>query len=183
MKNKEKRNNNTVWTWPYCTKYYLTHPWKWFSQLGRNIRAAHLRATRGWCPWDVWDWDCWFMYTAPEMFRYLAEHGHAYPGTEPFETPEKWREWLHKMADQIESCTEDAQNKNNEFYEEYIKHLEDSWEPLKEDENGMVYLPHRGRTELDEKYFARSEELAKKAQNDIEDALKQIGEHFYSLWD
>ena len=29
---------NSVWTWPYSTRYYLTHPWKWFRELFRNIK-------------------------------------------------------------------------------------------------------------------------------------------------
>lgn len=178
-----KKNYNSVFAFPYRKRYYLTHPLKWFKQLGHNIRAAWMRCTRGWCYYDVWDWDNWFMHTVPPMFRHLAEYGCGYPGFEPFETPEKWHDWLIKMADQIENCTEDAQEKNNEYYEEYIEHIMDNWEPPKKDENGFYTYPHHERTELDEKYFAREKELGEKAEEDIKDALNQIGENFYRLWD
>ena len=177
------KHYNNIWHWGYSPKYYLTHPWKWFGQLGRNIRAAHMRCTRGWCYSDVWDWDSWFMHTVPEMFRHLADNGSGYPGRAPFETPEKWRDWLHKMADQIESCTEEAQEKNNEYYEQYMKDIIENWEPWKEDEHGNILLPKRKNPENDKKYFARSDELGKKAQEDIADALTQIGKYFYFLWD
>jgi len=170
-----KKYYNNVWTWPYSNKYYLTHPHKWFSQLGRNIRAAHMRATCGWCYSDVWDWDSWFMHTVPDMFRHMADHGCGYPGFEPFETPEKWHDWLHKMADQIESCTEEAQEKNNEYYEEFINQIMDKWKFEKK-----ISCAH---TELDDKYYARAKELGEKAHNDIKDALNQIGDNFERLWD
>lgn len=177
-----KKNPNSVFGFPYNKKYYLTHPHKWLKQLGRNLRAAWMRCTKGWCYYDVWDWDMWFMTTVPPMFRHLAKYGHGYPGFEPFETPEKWQNWLNEIADQIESCTEEAQANNNEYYEEYMKHIMDRWEPFK-DENGVVHLPHHGLTELDEKYFARAKELGAKADEDIKDALNQIGENFTRIWD
>lgn len=177
------KHYNNVWHWGYSPKYYLTHPWKWFGQLGRNIRAAHMRCTRGWCYSDVWDWDSWFMHTVPEMFRHLADKGNAYPGQEPFETPEKWRDWLHKMADQIESCTEEAQEKNNEYYKDYMKHIMDKYAPPEEDGEGNLIWPHQERTELDDKYFNRCKELGQQAQTDIEDVMDQLGKHFYKIWD
>jgi len=177
------KHYNSVWHWGYRPKYYLTHPWEWFGQLWRNIRAAHMRCTRGWCYSDVWDWDCWFMHTIPEMFRHLADKGSAYPGMAPFETPEKWHDWLHKMANQIESCTEEAQEKNNEYYEDYIKHIMDKYAPPEEDGEGNLVWPHHERTELDDKYFNRCNELGQQAQTDIEDAMNQLGKYFYKIWD
>ena len=178
-----KKNYNSVFTFPYCKRYYLTHPHKWFKQLWHNLRAAWMRCTKGWCYYDVWDWDVWFMTTVPPMFRHLAEYGQGYPGFAPFETPEKWKDWLLKMADQIENCTDDAQEKNNEYYEEYMNHIMDKWEPWEKMENGTYRLPHTDLTELDEKYFTRAKELNNKAEDDIQDALRQIGENFYRLWD
>lgn len=177
------KSDNSVWTWSYSKRYYLTHPWSWFKQLRRNIRAAYMRARYGWCYSDVWNWDAWFMNTVPAMFRHLVKYGQAYPGREPFNTFEEWHEWLTKMADQIESCTEKSQTENNEFYEEYMEHLLDRWEPPVKDENGMLHYKGRERTELEEKYFKRCHELSDKARADIKDACNQIGEHFFFIWD
>lgn len=153
---------SNVWTFPYRTRYYLTHPWKWFAQIGRNIRATYMRTKYGWTYSDVWDWDYWFMNVVPEMFRYLAEHGCAYPGYEPFETPEKWREWLLETADLIETGKEDWQDEHNKYCEEYTN----TWDK-----------------ELGKKYFARAEELRIQGERNIRIALGRIAEHFYNIWD
>lgn len=167
-----KKNPNSVFTFPYTARYYLTHPWKWFKQCGLNLRSAWLRCTKGWCPWDVWDWDYWFMTVVPQQFRYLAQHGMAYPGREPFETPEKWHEWLNDMADLIETGKEEWQDEHNEYYEKYIEQLTDKLGNLA-----------REHTELDDNYFARVKELSAQGDKNIRFALDQIAEHFYSLWD
>lgn len=158
-----KKNYNNVWTWPYRPRYYLTHPWYWFRQFWRNCKASYQRIVYGWCPWDVWDMDCWIIHTFPPMLRYMAEHGSAYPGHEPFETPERWHEWLNKMADLIESGDEDKQNTCNEFYPEYIKFMDDS------------------RANKD--YFNRAQEIMNDAEDNLEIVMTQIGKHFYDLWD
>ena len=118
--------NLNVFQWPYTNYYYLTHPWKWFSQLWRNIKAAYHRIRYGWCSWDVWDWDSWFCSTTPSMLRYMADKGMAYPGSEPFETPEKWHDWLYKMANTIERLQYDNwMEDSNEYSKDYEKTFED----------------------------------------------------------
>ena len=159
---KEKIKTHTVWDLPYGKRYYVTHPWKLVKNIGQNIRAAYMRARYGWTYGDVWDWDYWFMNVVPEMFRYLAKHGCAYPGYEPFETPEKWREWLLETADLIETGKEDWQDEHNEYCEEYTN----TWDK-----------------ELGEKYYARAKELSEQGEKNIRIALGRIAEHFYCLWD
>lgn len=144
----------TVWNFPYSTRYYLTHPWKWARELFQNIGAAIRRSTNGWTYSDVWNWDEWFLSTAPTMFRYLANHGSAYPGIEPFETPEKWRDWLYKIADLLESGSTEYKEAHNEFSMKDTK-----------------------------QYFARMNELDVQGANNVKQALNEIGEHFYHLWD
>ena len=113
-------NKYSVWYMPYNKRYLLTHPWQWFKCAWLCIRDAWRRPVYGWTYGDVWDWDSWFMHVAPEMLRYMADHGSAYPGHPPFETPEKWHEWLHNIADMIETGREDWQDEHNEYYKEYI---------------------------------------------------------------
>ena len=159
---KEKIKTHTVWDLPYGKRYYITHPWKLVQNIGQNIRAAYMRARYGWTYGDVWDWDYWFMNVVPEMFRYLAKHGCAYPGYEPFETPEKWREWLLETADLIETGKEDWQDEHNEYYDEYTN----TWDK-----------------ELGKKYYARAKELSEQGEKNIRIALGRIAEHFFALWD
>jgi len=165
MKNK----GYSVWYWPYTKHYYLTHPWKWFSQLGKNLRDVYRRAKYGWTYADVWDMDYWIMNTFPPMLRHMADHGSAYPGRGRFDTPEKWHTWLHAMADLIESGLEDRQNECNEYYKEYIEHLFD---------------PDKLRViEMDRDYYRRAAEIGEDATDNVALAMTELGKEFYNLWD
>lgn len=154
---------NSVWAFPYSKRFYLTHPWKWFSHLWSNCHNAYLRARYGWAPVDVWNWDQWFTTIVPQMFRYLSKNAMAYPGRYPFATPDRWEVWLLKIADLIEASNEDWVDKNNEYYDAFHNNIDDK--------------------EIYEKYAARNDELNKLAHEHIKEALNEIGEYFYYIWD
>ena len=178
-------NYNNVWHFAYGKRYYLTHPWKWIKEVGYNIRAAWQRMVRGWTYTDVWNMDTWFLHTIPPMLRYLAEHGCSYPGRPPFDGeygPQRWKDWLLETADLLDSGREDWQEEHNQYYDEYIKHLMDDWEPPTKDENGFLVHQPREFTEHEKKYFARARELSEQGEKNVRIALGRIGEWFYSLW-
>lgn len=162
-------NKYSVWYMPYNKKYLITHPWQWFRCAWRNIRDAWRRSVYGWTYSDVWDWDTWFMRVVPDMLRHMANHGSAYPGHAPFETPEKWHDWLNEMAHLIETADEAWQDEHNEYYEEYMKHI-------------MGNL-NKEPSEIYKNYMNRSKELAKEGEDNIRRALTFIGEHFHNIWD
>jgi len=169
-------NYNNVWHFSCGKCYYLTHPWEWVKEAAYNIRAAWHRATRGWDYMDVYNMDTWFLHTIPSMLRYLAENGHAYPGVEPFENPQRWKDWLLETANLLDTGLEDWQNEHNEYYDEYMKHLMDNWEPPTKDENGFLVHKSREFTELDKKYFARAKELMEQGEKNVQLALKRMSE-------
>lgn len=150
---------------PYNKRYLITHPWQWFRCAWRNIRDAWRRSVYGWTYGDVWDWDTWFTRVVPDMLRHMANKGSAYPGHEPFETPEKWHDWLQHMAHLIETADEAWQDEHNEFYRDYMDHI---WENDKERFN---------------KYMNRSQELAKEGEDNICRAFENLGQFFYDIWD
>lgn len=121
-----------------------------------------MRAKYGWTYSDVWNWDVWFADTVPPMLRHMADHGCAYPGHEPFDTPEKWHDWLHNIADMIETSTEKWQNEHNEYYEKYLEKFDDNYRDL---------------------YMQRAEELAKQGDRNIRYALENLGKFFHNIWD
>ena len=155
----------SVWYMPYNKKYLLTHPWKWFKYAWYNIRDAWRRSVYGWTYGDVWDWDVWFLHTVPNMLRYMADRGSAYPGCAPFDTPERWHDWLHEMADLLDSGREDWQDEHNEYYEEYIKNIT------------------KAPNELRDLYWERAKELQKQGEDNVRRAMTLLGEHFFSIWD
>ena len=155
----------SVWHIPYNKRYLLTHPWKWFKYAWCSVRDAWRRSVYGWTYGDVWGWDNWFLHTAPSMLRYLADYGNAYPGRAPFETPERWHDWLNEMADLLDTGREDWQDEHNEYYEEYINNVTTASD------------------ELRDLYLKRARELAKQGENNVRRAMMLLGEHFYSLGD
>ena len=161
---------NVLTDFPYRFRYYLTHPWRFFRDLRLNLRNAWWRIKYGWAPCDVWNWDSWFLTVAPAMFKYLAENCSSYPGQAPFETPEKWREWLNGIATKLESCREENYEKENEYHEEYIKQFEH-------------YDVENKDKELDKKYFARDREIFEDVEERVKECLNSIGDNFFTLWD
>lgn len=173
----------SVWRLPCAKRYYLTHPWKWVKDIKRNIADTYRRAKYGWTWVDVWNFDSWFLTIAPDMLRHMADKGSAYPGREPFETPEQWHDWLYEMAGLLETGREDWQDKHNEYYKEYMDHIMDDWEPPIKDKSGFYHSKPKEQTELQKKYFARAAELAEEGQKNVERALTSMAPHFHCLWD
>ena len=144
----------SCWNWCHSKRYYLTHPWQWFKDLKRNIKNTYMRARYGFCWIDVWNWDHWFLHTTPNMLRRMAEKGCAYPGHPPFETPEKWHDWLNEMADLLETGTDEWQDAHNEHYKKF-----------------------------NEQYLDRANELEKQGEANVQRVMNALGEHFFDLWD
>jgi len=176
-------NKYSIWYLPYNKRYLITHPWKWFRCAWRNLCDAWRRSVYGFTWSDVWDWDHWFTRVVPDMLRHMANHGSAYPGHAPFETPEKWHDWLQYIAHLIETADEEWQDEHNEYHEAYMKEILKDWKPWVEDENGMLHHTPSKPSDLHEKYMARARELSEEGEKNIALALKEIGEHFYSIWD
>ena len=171
----------SVWYMPYNKHYLLTHPWKRFGCAYRCIQNAWRRSVYGWTYSDAWDLDTWIVRTLPPMLRHIATYGSAYPGQTPFETPEKWHDWLHEMADLLETGREDWQDEHNEYRDEYMKHLTDGWN-TRLDDNGNV-IHKRTTNDITDKYLARENELMKQSEQNVYTALGMIREHFWELWD
>lgn len=141
-----------------------------FRRLFRALRDAYLRATKGWCPSDVWNWDSWFGSVVPEMLRYLADYSHTYPGNNEFDTPEKWIDWLRSVADVIEYAVSDD-NDENEYRVLFHQAM------------NSVGISTLDKMEIKYKYLKREEEIDFNKQLSIEDAMSQIGKNFFQLWD
>lgn len=99
-------------------RWYLRHPFRFIKDFFRARRAAKRRAKYGFDNGDVWNMDDWFCAIIPEMLRKLADDGCAYPGSGKFDTPEKWHDWLHSMADLFDAINVDP-DEENEFSKEF----------------------------------------------------------------
>ena len=150
-------NLNVLKDFPFSRKYYICHPWRFFHDLFINIKNFWYRGTKGFAPIDVWNFDDWFCTVVPDTLRYMAKYHAAYPGTELFDTSEKWEKWLYEMADNISNIQCDTWYEiNNEYSKAYIKTFEDG---LHEEEhpNGpfLTTTSYDGlsREEIHKKYY------------------------------
>jgi hypothetical protein len=66
----------------------------------------HQRARRGWADCDTWNLDGYVLHVIAPMLAHLAEHGYAYPGRVPFDTPEKWDEHLRDLSGRLSAWGE-----------------------------------------------------------------------------
>ena len=177
-------NDLSVWTWDYPTRYYLLHPWRWIKEFHINRRNARNRARKGYCYLDWANFDWWFCKLVPNMLRDMADKGHGYPGRDQFDTPEKWHEWLHKIADEIEKCDDKYLEQQNQYSEEFMERCEKRRRRV-DDEFGLrtVFELSEEDKEFNKKYFARWEELNNKRDERIKQVMTELGEHWSCLWD
>lgn len=168
-------------------RYYLTHPWEWFKDLGYCLRDAYQRITRGYADTDWFNMDSHLLELLPAMLKELAAHSHSYPGTAPFDTYEKWTAWLNEMADNLINCREEEIEKANEYYEEYMESFDIDWAGTKEteDENGVhtiTWAHNPNYDEISKLYFARYKELSDAAYKRLRTTMALLSKYFYQLW-
>lgn len=180
MKMKDVRPYS-VWTLSYSKRYYLTHPWVWFRHVWCNLRSAYWRSKYGFCPGDVWEFGYWFIEIAPQMLKYLAENGCGYPGNDDFPTPESWKNHLLSIANLLENAREDVRDQKNEYYDEYMKHIEE-YEWVTDDNGNKVYRPIDNN--ISKKYIEREQQLAEEQDVMAEEAIKMLAETpIKRIWD
>ena len=180
MKTNYKMTGLSVHYPSYGLRYWLCHPIKWVKDIFGDLRAAYQRAKYGWAPRDTFSFDNWFMEVIPPMLLYLADDseglGVSY-GCAPFDTPEKWHAFIRSLADRIESCKEEEQDKRNEYYDDYMREITSGGQITWNYDSDAA-----DSDDLHAKYFARSEELWKEAQHTIEETLLEMGKYFFALW-
>lgn len=180
-------NLNVLTDFSCSKRYYLTHPWKFIKKFFYNLRAARQRVTKGFANQDVWDFDSWFCSVVPPMLRHMANKGMAYPGKEPFDTPEKWHKWLYDMATKIERLQyDDWLNDNNEYSEDYHQTFKDE-EYEENHSNGPFLTTTYGNSltkkEIRENYHKRCKEIHETRKQVLEEFGKEFFKHFDCLWD
>ena len=167
---------------PYSRHYYLTHPWKYISVLGRRCKYAWQRITKGYCMIDKWDFDKWFLEILPTMLDDLADTCTGYPGNKEFPTMESWRAYIHQIASDLRLCTDDAADKMNEYYEDFFNSLH-GLRSIGKTENGEVMVRCDEPSELSKNYFDRCKEIAREQEAIREEALIRLSYILPLLWD
>lgn len=183
-----RENKLSVWTFSYNKRYYLTHPWKWFKDLYRNWRNFWHRARFGYAYTDVWNFCDWYPRVGAEALRHMAKHGSGYPGIKPWETVEKWREYLNYLANRLQRCA-DSQDlcfgvERNEYAEAFEEMMKKAYHETKD---GDIVRANFDMTdedrELRDKYFTRIKEIGEADATYNAETFRWIGEDIGHLWD
>ena len=169
-----KKNKMSVLTFSCGWRYYLKRPWKFFKEGYWNIRNFIHRGRFGFGYCDVWCMDEYLLDVIPLMLRYLAEHSCGYPGTEPYETPEKYKAFLFQLAEKFEDCQEQAIDKENKYSGEFDRILEET--------DGRMDKTEEGK-EIRKKYFDEMLRLYQERDENLQTAYKELAENHNILWD
>lgn len=172
--------SQNVFSFSYRKRYYLKHPIRFFKEIWWMLRAAYMRATKGWCYGDVWELGYWFLDVMPPMLKYLADHGEGYKG----ETPEEWHDHLYGIANLLENAREEVRDQKNEYFPAYDAQMHSNWKrDFTTDEHGnRVHKPYDN--EIVRAYLKRDRELEVEQDVMIEEALKLLAETpLKALWD
>jgi hypothetical protein len=159
----------------YRKSYYLTHPWKIFEELWIGAKNFYRRGRYGYAYVDAWNMSNAWCEMGANMFIHIAKYGCGYPGHEPFDTPEKWRNHLYELAAKLRKYAnfETAVEDENGYWPEFEKRiLYKDLKNLTEDEK-----------DLRAKYYAREKEIWRDLQRETEETFALIGKNLYSYWD
>jgi hypothetical protein len=91
-----------LWRSRHVRWQMLTRPRPW-----QRVRYRWQRSKRGWADCDVWSLDSYIARVLSEAVPRLAE-GHAYPGREPWETPEKWAQYVRDLGARLGTWNDDT---------------------------------------------------------------------------
>ena len=80
--------------------YYLLHPWVFFTELYKEIKAFFQRGLRGYADCDLWSLGWYLMDWLPKALRQFSRDTMSYPNDL---TPKKWTKILNEMADGFEA--------------------------------------------------------------------------------
>ena len=95
-----------------------------------------------------------------------------YPDIEPFDTPEKWEEWLRSIAFRLTALQDDWAEEGNEYEEQYFDALE-------------KYKGYENDTELKElrqKWMNEMLNLRKQQDEETKAVFNELAEHLYQIW-
>lgn len=169
-----------LFKFPMRLRYYLTKPWRFLRELHYSFKYAWQRATKGYSFYDSMDMDDFLLHVIPGMLRDIA-NADGYPGTEPFEEPEKWEDWCNSLADIFESLQCDNWEKGRNEYE---KKWHTACDVLHSHSNVTMTLTmaKEQAEEICELYWAREKELWDERDKLLQDAYMELSKYHNCLW-
>lgn len=171
MKNDDIKKLNVFKMCPYS-------PWKYPSNWFRNIKQffryfkwGWQRATKGYCEYDLFAFDDYYLNLIAETLFEMAKTTQGYPG--PYESLEEWQQHIHDLGNEFKEAADI-------LWKEY----DDDWDKnddklFKDDFIGITPI----RTILKNFDVKAYKDFDDKKDKMIMDAFKHFAKDLRNLWD
>lgn len=201
---------NTSRVWHPLQKADLRYAWRSgnipgvIRELGRALKRCHQRIWHGYCDYDTFSIDDWFMRIMPAMLLDLKTNRHGSPVAEGFPSQalfldedersesihRRWDEILDRMIFLLGEMDESTCSLDNPYEDAYfnaVHALNSESMPGKED-SALGHIYHSPAdapeySELAEHYRARQGEIDSYRLHCKEEFFELFSRWFYDLWD
>lgn len=193
-----------VWR-PFSEPEYK-RPWqiiRLIKQIGRDIKWSHQRIWKGYCDYDLFSIDYWFMKIMPKMLKVFKETRHGSPVAVNYhshavfldeeernqDVHDEWDKKLDRMIFLLEEMNEESCTQQNPYEDEYFEAIDKLREGPTEHPDGSVSYryPHLKEypeyRELAEEYDAEEKRITQYRLDCKQEFFDLFSTYFYDLWD
>lgn len=193
-----------IWR-PFSQPEYK-RPWqivRLVKQIGRDIKWSHQRIWKGYCDYDLFSIDHWFMKIMPQMLKVFKETRHGSPIAVNFhshsvfldeaernhDVHDEWDKKLDRMIFLLGEMDEYSCTQQNPYDDEYFEAVNKLCKGPTEHPDGSVSYrfpdlkDYSECRELDEKYDAEEKRIKQYRLNCKKEFFELFSTHFYELWD
>ena len=176
--------------------------WELFGQIGRDIRRCHQRIWKGYCDYDLFSIDTWFLSVMPRMLEEFKKNRNSSPVAENLishlmiqdeterdrDVHRKWDEILDRMIFLLGEMDDEADAEKNTYADDYFaavhnlmqKETRPDGSEVRKYPNLKDYPEYR---ELSENYHAESERIVRRRMDCKKEFFELYSTWFYDLWD
>ena len=163
---------------------YCYMPWKYpknwlknFGQFFRGFKWAYQRAIYGFCDFDLWSLDRFYLRLFNETLKEFQIGLHGAPQEfydEENDSVQPWIDYLEEMRVHFYNALEENNAQENEYWSELFE---------KELKNNPPWFNNQNRSELEEKWFKREMDIEVWRDEEFHKGWKMMEKVFFNLWD
>ena len=196
--------DNGIWR-PFG-RFEYRKPWRIHDLLKcmrQDIKWSHQRIWRGYCDYDLFSIDHWFMKIMPEMLQEFKKKRHGSPEIEgsPLQliflneddrdqdVHHRWDKILERMIFLLREMNEDTCSHKNPYRKKYFAAVDKYREGPIENPDGSTTYRYKDLKEvpeyreLDEKYHKAERRLARYRMDCKKEFFDLFSQYFFHLWD
>ena len=193
-----------IWK-PFSQSEYR-RPWqigRLLKQIGRDLKWSHQRIWKGYCDYDLFSIDGWFMKLMQRMLKEFKESRHGSPVAmnnpshavfldeieRDQDVHSAWDMKLERMIFLLGEMDEYSCSQQNSFADEYFGVIEKLLQcpDARPDSSSARSFPdlkeYPEYQELEENYHSEEKRLAKYRLDCKQEFFELFSTHFYDLWD